>query len=142
MDKSHDIAGILITYFIDEKQALFILLQNDGAINRMGSASLEDAESTLCIGQTNPSVFESLKAMIHPEFLKWFGGQRVDPAPKGHLCELTLVLVSRDNTELVSAWKYGSDSIVPPPDIVKFVLQAMKLTDPWYAAQQQQASSL
>jgi hypothetical protein len=70
MENLPNIAGILITYLIDDQQVLFIMLTNDGAINRIGTASLEDAEGILCIGQTGLPIFESLKAMVNPEFLK------------------------------------------------------------------------
>lgn len=139
MNNPQDTAGILITYFIDEKEALFILLRKDGAINRMGAASLEDADGVLCIGQTSASIFESLTASINPELLQWFGGRREDRAPKGHICKLTIGLEQNDGRELASEWEYGSDSQVPPPAVVRFVLQAIKLTDPWYAEHKQPA---
>ncbi len=143
MEDSQDIAGILVTYFVDDVQALFIIVMSDGTINRMGTGSTVNAENILCIGQSEASlsILESLKSMIGPEFLNWFDGEYTDPAAKGLVCKLTVGLRQADGTELMSAWQYGSESRRPPPDIINFVSQAIKLTDPWYEQQKNMAAA-
>jgi hypothetical protein len=141
MDNPRDIAGILVTFFVDDQQALFIMLSSDGAINRMGTGSLVNAENDLFIGKTSLPIFESLKKLIDPNLLQWFNRQNADRAPKGKICKLTLGVKQRDGKELMSSWQYGSESLSPPSDITAFALRAIELTNPWYEEQKKIAKA-
>jgi len=86
----------------------------------------------MCIGViSDPKPFKNLRNQITPEIFKWIGG-RTDPHPKGKICELTIYLILPNKQELVMYFKYGSESIGPPPEVSQLVIATVELTDPWY----------
>jgi hypothetical protein len=50
---------------------------------------------------------------------------------KGKSCSVEIVLSNGTETT-GTKFLYGSESMGPPPPVGKFVLKAIKLTDPWY----------
>jgi hypothetical protein len=63
--------------------------------------------------------------------MRWIGG-RADEAPKGKICELTIYLFLLNKEERAIYFKYGSESIGPPPEVSRLVLAAIEITNPWY----------
>jgi hypothetical protein len=135
MAKQNNLVGILVTFFIEEEQFLFIMLSDDGGINRMGTGLPAVLENDLFIGKTSLSAFESLRKQVNPKLLKWFNVHYADPALKGKRCKLTLGLKQKDGTELMSVWEYGSESQGPPSEIANFAVKVIEITNPWYEEQ-------
>lgn len=132
--KPQGITGVGIALKVDDDLSLFGLLATDGSINRLGTGALHNTEKEMFIGITDPKPFQSLRAQITPELLKWVGG-RADQNLRGKVCELQIYLMLADKTEQSIYFKYGSDSMEPPPEVSRFVTAFMEATNPWYEAQ-------
>lgn len=130
----HDITGVGMALKVDEDLSLFGLLAADGSINRLGTGALHNTEKEMFIGVTDPKLFQSLRAQITPELLKWVGG-RADQNLRGKVCELQIYLMLANNTEQSIYFKCGSDSMGPPPEVSQFVTTFVEATNPWYEAQ-------
>ena len=57
---------------------------------------------------------------------------KLQSAPKGKICELTIYLFLPNKEERAIYFKYGSESIGPPPEVSRLVLAAIEITNPWY----------
>ena len=79
----------------------------------------------------SPKLFETIRPYINSDVTRWIGG-RADQSPKGKICELTLWLFLPNKPEHVIYFKYGSESIGPPPEISRLILAAIETTNPWY----------
>jgi hypothetical protein len=44
-----------------------------------------------------------------------------------------------DGQELMTKWRYGSESQGPPPEVCQFVVDAVEATDPWFEQQKAMA---
>ena len=130
----HDITGIGMHLKVDDDPSLFGLLAADGSINRLGTGALNNTEKALFIGVTDPKLFQSLRARITPDLLRWIGG-RADQNLKGKVCELQIHLMWANSPEQIIYLKYGSESLRPPPELSEFVTAFVEATSPWYEAQ-------
>lgn len=130
----HDITGIGMHLKVDADLSLFGLLAADGSINRLGTGALNNTEKEMFIGITDPKLFQSLRAQITPDLLKWIGG-RADQNLRGKVCELQIHLMLANRKEQSIFLKYGSDSMTPPPEVSQFVTAFVEVTSPWYEAQ-------
>jgi hypothetical protein len=122
---------MLVSLYVADQQALFVMLGADGSINRLGTGAGGNTENDLCIGKTTPNVFTDLRGRINPDIFQWEGGH-ADPAPVGKSCKLTVGFQMAGGKALMSEWRYGSESLGPPPEVRDFVVAAVELTDPWY----------
>ena len=129
-----DITGIGMHLKVDDDLSLFGLLAADGSINRLGTGALNNTEKEMFIGITDPKLFQSLRARITPDLLKWVGG-RADQNLRGKVCELQIHLMLANRTEQSIYLKYGSDSKRPPPEVSQFVTAFVEVTSLWYEAQ-------
>jgi hypothetical protein len=132
---ANDVTLILVTLFEGGEQSLFILLDAEGLVNRMGNGSVDDIEREMFIGKADLDLFQQLHAKLTPEVLQWFGQQLEAPQMRGKICELTVTLKQADGRELMTAWRYGSQSQGPPPEVRDFVVAAIDATDPWFEQQ-------
>jgi hypothetical protein len=135
MLRNSDIAGIMITLLIEEQQALFLLLADDGTVNRMGDGTERDLNGDMFIGRAPLDMFDRLCKLVSPDLLQWMGRQRSHPAPKGKMCRLQVGVRQSDGQELASVWAYGTESMGPPPEIREFVVAAIEITNPWFERQ-------
>ena len=131
MVKKEDVTGVAITHKVEEDLSLLVLLAADGSINRLGTGTVNNTEKEMFIGVTDPMLFETIRPYINSDVTRWIGG-RADQSPKGKICELTIWLFLPNKPEHVIYFKYGSESIGPPPEISRLVLAAIETTNPWY----------
>ena len=131
--------GIMVTLMVSGEQSLFIMLGADGSINRVGTGAVDNAERDMFIGRTDPAVFRGLREQITPELLAWCGRSLGDPEPQGAVCELTVGFKRAGGEELLTAWRYGSESQGPPPEVGQFVVAAVRATDLWFERQRAMA---
>jgi hypothetical protein len=132
MVKPEDITGVAMSLKVEEELSLFALLAADGSINRLGTGAVDNTEKEMFIGViSDPKAFQNLRAQISPGLFKWIGG-RADQTPKGKICELTIWLFLPNKEESTIYFKYGSESIGPPPEVGRLVLAAIEVTNPWY----------
>jgi len=128
------ISGIMVQLHINGETSLFILLGADGSITRVGTGTSE-TDRAMYIGKTDPALFQRLRQQIMPEFLGWLGKHLQEPQPRGNICELTVGLQDSDGKEWTTAFRYGSESYGPPPEVGQFVFMAVNATNPWYERQ-------
>jgi hypothetical protein len=48
---------------------------------------------------------------------------------------LTVGFQKSGGQELITEWRYGSESQGPPPEVCEFVVAAVEATDPWFEQQ-------
>mgnify|MGYP001549385338 CR=1 FL=1 len=125
-----EIDAVTILLEIEGETSLFILLAEDGSINRRGTGTMEDAGG-LFLGVIQEPLFSQLMANLNDEVLDHMGAY-INDEPKGALCELTIGFSFRDADDNGFAFRYGSESEGPPGVIVQFVMSAIELTEPWY----------
>ena len=126
-----DVTGLVITLKVEDDLSLLVLLAADGSINRLGTGTVNNTEKEVFIGVTDPKLFETIRPHINSDVIRWIGG-RADPAPKGKICELAIGLFLPNKEERTIYFKYGSESIGPPPEVSGLVLSAIEITNPWY----------
>ncbi len=127
-----DISALSITLEVKNEVALFVLLGNDGAINRMGTGNLVNAERGLFIGKTDPAIFQTVRSHVTDAMLRSLGGGFKHPHPQGDPCSLKLVFYFKDGASNGVLYLYGSESEGPPEDVAEFVRTAVRETEPWY----------
>jgi len=132
MTNQDDIVAIMVRLLVAGEESLFITLGDDGSITRMGTGKVGNRDRELFVGRTGEAMFQRLRQQIGPELLSWLGQQLEDPQPRGQICELTVALKYADGRESATAWRYGTESQGPPPEVVQFVIESINTTNPWY----------
>ena len=127
-----EVVGISITLEIADTTALFVLLGAGGSINRKGTGRLENTEQELFIGKTDPAVFEAVRLKITQSLMQRWGNTYELANPRGAPCVLSVAFHFRDKGSGGFRFLYGSESERVPEDVAKFVIAAVKQTDPWY----------
>jgi len=125
---------LLVTLEVAGSQSLFILLAQDGTINRMGTGAEDNSEKQLFIGMIDVGAFTAVCALAGPVINKWIGGYGA-PDSKGKPCKLLVGFQTSDGREFMSRWEYGSESQGPPPEVVSIVMKAVESTDQWWQEQ-------
>jgi hypothetical protein len=130
-----DFDKALITLKINKDTALFILLAEDGTVNRMGDGSITNDDHEMFIGMNREPLFSNFMTRINPRMLERQGAYEF-PNRKGADCELTLLLGYR-GSERSAGFKfvYGAESQGPPHEIAELVRYAAELTAPWHEEQ-------
>ncbi len=127
-----DVKGISISLTINEIPALFILLAEEGLINRMGTGSLNNTEDALFVGPGDPAIFQQVRSRLTQGILQMLGGEFHCENIRGASCRLTIAFQFKDNTSDGLAFLYGSQSGGPPKEIRIFVIAAGFLTESGY----------
>jgi hypothetical protein len=140
MQRVSDIAAINISLQVNGESALFILLAEDGTVNRLGTGSAQNQEHDMFIGVTGEPIFSSLLSELTDEMLAYTGSYDI-PDQHGAKCRLSIGLSFRDGSENGFGFAYGTDSQGPPREISRFVVSAVELTNPWYESQKQMVAN-
>jgi hypothetical protein len=130
--KRSKVVAFSIDLDVAGKAALFILLGEDGSINRMGRGTAETADGELFIGKTDPAIFQSVRSHLTKGMLRSLGQGYEMPTPRGETCKLTITFKFKDGSSNGMGFLYGSESDGPPQDVAEFVTSAVAQTDPWY----------
>lgn len=125
----------MVTLNVGGQPALFALLASDGTINRMGSGLVDASDRTLYIGKAEPALFQEARSKITAGVIHFLGQRLAAPNPVGKLCELTVGLTYASGRDAASAWRYGAESQGPHPEIVQFVKEMLRITEPWFGRQ-------
>jgi len=135
MITKEQVMAVLVSLEIDSQRSLFILLGNDGLVNRQGYGTVDCAEQDLYIGKATEPLFEQFMSKVSNEIFEHTGVYDI-PEQRGKKCKLTLLF----NTETGDdgfEFLYGTESQGPPGEIRELVSEAVRLTDGWF--QQQKA---
>jgi hypothetical protein len=138
MQAADEMVGIMVVLHVGGQQALFAVLGSDGSINRMGSGLVDASDRKMFIGKVSPELFQQLRSKITPGVIHFLGQHLAAPNPIGKPCELTVGIKYASGREAASAWRYGSESQGPHPEVVAFVKETLRITEPWF--QQQKAT--
>ena len=142
MQATEEVVLILVVLDVGGQQALFVLLDSEGTANRMGSGLVDASDRTMFIGKADSELFQQLRSKITPGMIPFLGRNLAAPSPIGKPCELTIGLKYANGREAASAWRYGSDSQGPHPEVVEFVKEALRITEPWFQRQKAIAAHL
>ena len=137
MGDGNEIAAIMVVLLVDGEQSLFIMLSEDGSINRMGNGSIDQIEHQMFIGRVGPDLFKHLRSQVTAGVVYFLGQRLAAPEPKGKLCELRVIFKYADRREAESAWRYGAESQGPHPEVCTFVVTATRVTEPWFQQQKE-----
>jgi hypothetical protein len=129
-----DIDGVTINLDADGRPLLFVLLTEDGTINRMGNGRLANDELDLYAGHTDEPLLGLLRRDLPDDILEHAGSYEV-PGGGGIPIRLAIGFKLDDGSESGLEFTYGSESEGPPQDVVDIVRRARELTDPWYREQ-------
>lgn len=138
--KVADVDGIAISLTIDGKLSLFILLAEEGLINRMGTGTLSNTEEDLFIGPGDPGIFVQVRAQLTEGMLQVLGREYECGEIRGASCKLDIAFRFKDGTSDGFAFLYGSESQGPPKDVRALSLAADFLTRTWYQEFKQTAA--
>jgi hypothetical protein len=129
---SSDIGALAITLDVNRKPSLFLMLAADGAVNRMGSGTLEDSGGQLFVGKTDPAIFETVRSHVTEAMLELLGKTFQDQNRRGVPCKLTLTFQFKDGTWNGFGFLYRSESEGMRTEVADYVTAAVRQTDPWY----------
>ncbi|HUU01027.1 MAG TPA: hypothetical protein VM425_06270 [Myxococcota bacterium] len=138
MGIKEEIDAVVINQEVDGQPSLFLLLANDGTVNRIGTGAANNKEKALFIGQTPDELFLRFMDQVDEAIFQNAGVYK-HADPKGVLCKLELAF-RRPGGPLGFEFHFGTESEGPPEEISALVRQAIELTEPWYEAQKQQAA--
>ena len=120
----------LVSLDVGEKNALFIVLAKDGTVCRRGNGN-PDKELPLLKGHSDLQHYQAFMMTVHEEHFLFSGVFEQTPIV-GKPCKLMVVFSGPDGEEAGFKVNYGEDSLGPPREVVEMLVNAVKLTDPWY----------
>lgn len=120
----------LVSLDVGNKNALFIVLAKDGTICRRGNGN-PNKDFELLKGTSDLEHFQAFMMTVNEDILQFSGFFEQTPII-GRPCKLMIVFSGPHGEEAGFKVEYGEDSQGPPADIVEMLINAVKLTDPWY----------
>lgn len=140
MFTKHLIDKILITLEIGDKTTLFILLDKSGTIHRKGDGGKQENELPLMTGVSREGHFEALMMTVDENLFQYAGVIKM-PQRVGAECSMTIIFNGNDGAVDYSfRVVYGEQSQGPPIELVQILINAVKLTEPWYQEQMKAAT--
>lgn len=137
----HLIDKILITLEVGDKTPLFILLEKRGTVHRKGNGGTQGPDLPLMQAISHDGHFDALMMTIDEAIFQFAGVVKM-PDRQGRECSLTLIF-NGENGEVDYSFRvvYGEDSQGPPVELVQILINAVKITDPWYNRQLAEAAA-
>lgn len=127
-----DIKAIFVSLEVGGEKTLFILLSDDGTINRMGNGQLSYGDRKhFYIGRTREPLFSKLRSHLTDDMLRYMGRYNL-PEKLGEICCFKIGLQFADGRSSGFEINYGSESAGPPQELVDFLQAALEVTNPWY----------
>jgi hypothetical protein len=125
---------VLITLEVAETTALLIALTKDGQIHRKGNGNVANTALQLAQGFSSDGHFEALMMTVD-ESIFHYAGIINEPEKAGKECRLTIVFQGGNGLDYSFRVLYGEDSQGPPAELVKILVNAVAITEPWYQQQ-------
>jgi hypothetical protein len=120
----------LVSLDVGDKNALFIVLMKDGTICRRGNGN-PDKEFELLKGYSELQHYQAFMMTVNEDLFRYSGVFDQTPII-GKPCKMMIVFSGPDGEEAGFKVNYGEDSQGPPREIVELLVNAVKITDPWY----------
>ncbi len=131
--------AVIISLEVETLPCLFLLLSQDGTVNRLGTGAIDNAEKALFVGESLEPFFKQFMARVSDELLQNAGAYR-HPDPKGRACKLVLAF-RRPKDPLGFEFHFGTESEGPPPEVASLVSFATEMTEEWYNLQKEEAAA-
>ena len=120
----------LVSLDVGDHNALFILMAKDGTICRKGNGN-PATDMEMLKGSSDLGHYEAYMMTINEDWFMFSGA--IEQAPmSGALCKLLIVFSGPGGEEAGFKCTYGQDSQGPPREVAEMLINAVKLTDPWY----------
>lgn len=130
MSYKEKLDNCLLSLDVGEKNALLIVLAADGTICRRGNGN-PDKRMELLKGVSDQEHFQAFMMTVQ-EHLFGFSGVFEQTPIVGRPCKLMIVFSGPDGEEAGFKCNYGEDSLGPPRELTEMLINAVKITDPWY----------
>lgn len=134
MSRITQINKIAILLNVGHKQVLYLKLDKNGGIHRLGDGNANTREKDLYMGITKGVIFYQVISKIDDFILDSCGHSYTVENKKGATCHLTL-LFEIDGKETGLEVTYGELSQGPPRSVVEYITAAVRLTDSWFYEQ-------
>lgn len=128
------IKAAIVEVELMDSSSLYILLAEDGTINRKGS--LNSRDKNLFMGISQEPYFGKLKKSITPDLLAYCKQTSVVANP---IKQVNRITIAFSGPEVDAGFEYVTDEPLDkiPGPILDFINSAVQLTDPWYKNQQE-----
>jgi hypothetical protein len=120
----------LVSLDVGEKNALFIVLMKDGTLCRRGNGN-PGKEFELLKGHSGLQHFQAFMMTVSEDLFQFSGLFEQTPMV-GRPCKMMIVFSGPGGEEAGFKVNYGEDSQGPPREIAEMLINAVKITDPWY----------
>jgi hypothetical protein len=120
------ITKTLITLEVAGNQVLFIVLDEDGSINRKGDGSPDCKDNDLFIGITKDKLFDQLRPLVSKEMEEFLDKTYDIPDKKGRPCDFK-ILFGGPGIETGVQFLYGEFSQGIPTPFRNFTIKAVEL---------------
>lgn len=125
---------VLITLEIEDKTSVLILMAKDGTISRKGNGSTGDNILPLAQGTSHDGHFEALMMTVNEDIFNYAGVIKQSER-SGRECCLSIIFQGKNEVDYSFRVLYGEDSQGPPVELAQILINAVKLTEPWYQEQ-------
>jgi hypothetical protein len=125
---------VLITLEVDDKTSVLVLLSKDGTISRKGDGSTGNTSLPLVQGFSADGHFEALMMTVSEDIFP-YAGVINNPARAGRDCKLSIIFQGANDVDYSFRVLYGEDSQGPPKELAQILINAVKITEPWYRQQ-------
>ncbi len=123
---------VLITLEIEDKTSIFILLTKEGSLSRKGDGSTAGTDLPLVQGISHDGHFEALMMTVSDDIFN-YAGVINQSAKAGRDCSLSIIFQGKKaQVDYSFRVLYGEDSQGPPIELAQILINAVKITDPWY----------
>ena len=127
---------VLITLEIEDKTSILILLTKEGDISRKGDGNPNNTALPLMQGISHDGHFDALMMTVN-EVVFNYAGVIKQPDRLGRECCLSIIFQGKNELDYSFRVIYGEDSQGPPLELAQILINAVKITEPWYKKQQQ-----
>lgn len=126
----------LITLEVGDRTALLILVARDGSVHRKGNGNPDDTHLELAQAISHDGHFEALMMTIDESIFQYAGVIKM-PNPQGRECRLSIIFQGKNDIDYSFRVVYGDKSEGPPQELAQILINAVKITEPWYYKQLQ-----
>jgi hypothetical protein len=125
---------VLISLEVEDQTSVLIALAKDGAISRKGDGSTGNGPLPLVQGASTEGHFEALMMTVNEDIFPYAGVINLS-AKAGRDCRLSIVFQGPEKVDYSFRVLYGEDSKGPPQELAEILINAVKITEPWYRKQ-------
>ncbi len=127
---------VLITLEVEDRTSILILLTKDGDISRKGDGNPNNTTLPLMQGISHDGHLDALMMTVNEDIFNYSGVIK-QPDRLGRECRLSIIFQGKNELDYSFRVIYGEDSQGPPVELAQILINAVKITEPWYQEQLQ-----